>query len=510
MNVTSKKQGEHNTVELTIEVDAQTFDQAVNQVYLRKRGRINVPGFRRGKAPRKIVEAMYGAGIFYEDAVQEVYPAAYEEALAQEKLEPAAYPRIQVEKVDRDGLVFQATVALKPEVKLAQYKGLTAPKSAAAVTDADIDGELAPYIQRATRLVSVKRKAKKGDTAVIDFEGFDNGVPFQGGKGENYPLELGSGSFIPGFEDGVVGMKAGEEKDLDVTFPEEYTPELAGKSVVFKVKVREVKEPQKPELDDEFAKDVSEFDTLADLRRDLGEKLKDRRESQAKADFERAITDQLIDNMEADVSDMIIQQRADRMMEDYAAQVQSQGMAFDQYLAMMGLSTDLLRMQAVESAKKRVLNELALDAVAKAEELAVSEEEKTEEYERLAKEYDMEVDKVKAAVAGEDLERDLLRKKAAQFVFDNAKEGKAPAKKAPKAEAGEPAKKPAAKKPAAKKASAKKTAEDETTEKSPAQKAAEDETTEKSPAKKAAEDETTEKSPAQKAAAKKSGKKTEA
>ncbi len=458
MNVKSKTKGEHNTVELVIELDAQTFDQAVNKVFLKQRGRINIPGFRKGKAPRKIVEAMYGAGIFYEDAVQELYPTAYEEAIAQEKLEPAGYPQIEVESVGKEGFTFKATVPLKPEVKLGQYKGLTAPKSAAAVTDSDIDGELAPYIQRATRLVPVKRKAKKGDTAVINFEGFDNGVPFEGGKGENFPLELGSGSFIPGFEEGVVGLKPGDEKDLDITFPEEYTPELAGKAVVFKVKVIEVKEPQKPELDDEFAKDVSEFDTLADFRKDLGEKLKARRESQAQSDFERAITDQLIDNMEADVSDLIIRQRADRMVEDYAMQIQSQGMDFDQYLSMMGLSQDLLRMQAMEGARKRVLNELALEAVAKAESLEVSAEEKKAEYERLAKEYSMELDKVQAAVAEADLEHDLLLKKAAQFVFDNAKEGKAPAKKPASGKkagdkdeaAGE--KKPAAKKPAAKKA----------------------------------------------------------
>ena len=334
--------------------------------------------------------------------------------------------------------------------------------------------------------MAVKRKAKKGDTAVIDFEGFDNGVPFEGGKGDGYSLELGSGTFIPGFEEGVIGMKAGEEKDLDITFPEEYTPELAGKAVVFKVKVQEVKEPQKPELDDEFAKDVSEFDTLADFRKDLGEKLKARRESQAKTEFERAITDQLIDNMEADVADAIVEQQADRMMEDYAMRIQSQGIPFEQYLSMMGLSVDALRAEAMVGAKKRVLNELALEAVAKAEGLKVAAAEKKAEYERLAEEYKMDVDQVKAAVAEEDLTQDLLLKKAAQFVFDNAKEGKAPAKKtaAKKSDSAEkapaakkapakkpaakktegeakeaPAKKPAAKKPAAKKAAPKKTEE---------------------------------------------------
>ncbi len=468
MKVTSKTQGEHNTVELVIEVDAQTFDEAVNKVYLRRRKNISIPGFRKGKAPRKIVESMYGAGVFYEDAVQDLYPTAYEEAVKQEELQPAAYPKIEVTSVGKEGFTFKAVVALKPEVKLGAYKGLTAPKTAAEVTEADIDNELTPYIQRATRLVAVKRKAKRGDTAVIDFEGFDNGVPFEGGKGENFSLELGSGTFIPGFEDGVIGMKAGEEKDLDVTFPEDYTPELAGKPVVFKVKVQEVKEPQKPELDDEFAKDVSEFDTLADLRKDLGEKLKARRESQAKSDFERAITDQLIENTEADVADAIIEQEADRLMEDYARRVQSQGIPFEQYLSMMGLSVEALRAEAMVGAKRRVINELALEAVAKAEGLTVSDQEKAEEYERLAKEYEMDVEKVKLAVAEEDLERDLMLKKASQFVLDNAKDGKAPAKKseskkpaAKKVEGEKSAeKKPAAKKPAAKKAAPKKAEEE--------------------------------------------------
>lgn len=472
MKVKSKTKGEHNTVELVIEVDAQSFDEAVNKVYLRQRKNIGIPGFRKGKVPRKMIESMYGAGVFYEDAVKDLYPKAYEEAIEQEKIKPAAYPKIEVTEMGKDGFTFKAIVALKPTVKLGEYKGLTAPKTAAAVTDADIDAEMAPYIQRATRLVAVKRKAKKGDTAVIDFEGFDNGVPFEGGKGDGYSLELGSGTFIPGFEEGVVGMKAGEEKDLDITFPEEYTPELAGKAVVFKVKVQEVKEPQKPEMDDEFAKDVSEFDTLADFRKDLGDKLKARRESQAKTEFERAITDQLIDNMEADVADAIVEQQADRMMEDYAMRIQSQGIPFEQYLSMMGLSVDALRAEAMVGAKKRVLNELALEAVAKAEGLKVTAAEKKAEYERLAEEYKMDVEQVKAAVAEEDLTQDLLLKKAAQFVFDNAKEGKAPAKKASTKKSDSSEKAPAAKKAPAKKPAAKKTEDGEAPAKKPAAKKA--------------------------------------
>lgn len=451
MNVKSKKKGEHSTVELIIEVDAKTFDEAVNRVYLRQRKSINIPGFRKGKVPRQMLEAMYGANLFYEDAIKDVYPAAYEEAVAQEKLKPAAYPQIEIMEAGKDGFTFKAIVTLKPEVKLGEYKGLTAPKEKINVTDSDIDAEMAPYIQRATRLTAVKRKAKKGDTAVIDFEGFDNGVPFEGGKGEGYSLELGSGTFIPGFEDGVIGMKAGEEKELNITFPEDYTPDLAGKPVVFKVKVQEVKEPVKPELDDEFAKDVSEFETLADFRDDLKKKITERREKQVNTEYERAITDQLIDNVEVDLPQAIVDQQTDRMMDDYKMRVESQGIPFDQYMSMMGMTTDVLRKEAAVGARRRVLNELALEAVAKAEKLKISAAEKKAEYERLAKEYNMEVDQVKAAVNEEALAEDLMYQKAAKFVLDNAKVGKAPAKKAAKKDEGEvKEKKPAAKKTTAK------------------------------------------------------------
>lgn len=451
MNVKSKKKGEHSTVELIIEVDAKTFDEAVNRVYLRQRKSINIPGFRKGKVPRQMLEAMYGANLFYEDAIKDVYPAAYEEAVAQEKLKPAAYPQIEIMEAGKDGFTFKAIITLKPEVKLGEYKGLTAPKEKINVTDSDIDAEMAPYIQRATRLTAVKRKAKKGDTAVIDFEGFDNGVPFEGGKGEGYSLELGSGTFIPGFEDGVIGMKAGEEKELNITFPEDYTPDLAGKPVVFKVKVQEVKEPVKPELDDEFAKDVSEFETLADFRDDLKKKITERREKQVNTEYERAITDQLIDNVEVDLPQAIVDQQTDRMMDDYKMRVESQGIPFDQYMSMMGMTTDTLRKEAAVGARRRVLNELALEAVAKAEKLKISAAEKKAEYERLAKEYNMEVDQVKAAVNEEALAEDLMYQKAAKFVLDNAKVGKAPAKKAAKKDEGEvKEKKPAAKKTTAK------------------------------------------------------------
>ena len=241
MKVTSVEKKEKSTVELVIEVGAEEFEAAVQKAYLKNRASINVPGFRKGKAPRKIVESLYGTGVFYEDAINEVYPTAYAEAVAEQKLDEVGYPKMEIVSVGKEGLTFKALVSVRPEVKLGAYKGLTAPKEAVKVTEKDVEAELKPYIDRATSLSAVKRKAKKGDTAVIDFEGFMDGKPFEGGKGENYSLELGSGAFVPGFEEQIIGMKAGEEKDLDITFPENYHADLAGKAVVFKVKVNEVK-----------------------------------------------------------------------------------------------------------------------------------------------------------------------------------------------------------------------------------------------------------------------------
>ena len=293
MKVTNVEKLEKSMVALTIQADAQEFEAAIDKVYKKQRGRIQVPGFRKGHAPRKIIETMYGAQVFYEDAVNEIYPDLFAQAAEQENLDTVAYPDVELLDVNKDGFSFKATVAVRPEVKLGKYKGLTAPKDEVKITDKDIDGELKPYIQRATRMVDVDRKAKKGDTVNIDFEGFMDGKAFDGGKGEGHDLELGSGSFIPGFEDQLAGVKAGAEKDVVVTFPEDYNAkELAGKEATFKVKVHAVKEKVEPKLDDEFAKDVSEFETLAELRKDLGDKLSQRREKQARGALEEARVDQ--------------------------------------------------------------------------------------------------------------------------------------------------------------------------------------------------------------------------
>lgn len=429
MKVTNVEKKEKSTVELTIQVEAQEFEDAVQKAYLKNRAHISVPGFRKGKAPRKIIEGMYGSGVFYEDAINIVYPGAYEEAVKEQGLDDVGYPQTEVVEVGKEGFTFKALVSVRPEVKLGQYKGLTAPKAEPAVTDEDIENELKPYITRATRLVSVDREAQNGDTAVIDFEGFDNGVAFEGGKGENYSLELGSGSFVPGFEEQIVGLKAGDEKELNITFPEDYHAELAGKAVVFKVKVHEVKAKELPEVDDEFAKDVSEFDTLADFKKDLGEKLKERRETQNQRDFEAALMEQVMDNMEVEIPDAMVEYEADNLVNDMAQRIQAQGIPFDQYLAMTGMTMDIMREQAKAAALERVRRELALGAIVAAENITISDEELEEEYKRLAEQYHMDVDKVKAAVTADSIRKEQSYHKAEHVVYDSAKVGKAPAKK---------------------------------------------------------------------------------
>ncbi len=377
------------------------------------------------------MEKMYGAEIFFEDAISLAYPDAYEAALKEAGIDPVAYPQLEVQDVSADGFTFKATVTVKPDVSIKDYKGLPVAKPEVKVSAADIKTELKPYIDRASRLVSVERKAKKGDTAVIDFEGFKDGEPFQGGKGENYSLELGSGSFVPGFEEQVVGMKAGDEKDLDITFPENYAPELAGASVVFKVKVHEVKEKQEPDVDDEFAKDVSEFDTLDEFKKDLGEKLKARRQEQADRDFEAAVIDALMEKLECDVPQAMIDYRSEKMLEDYANRIQSQGIKFEDYLGMMGMSMEDMQAQSRTAADRAVRSDLALEAVAAAEGIEISDAEVDEEIGKLAEQYSMEVDKVRAVIKAEDIRHDLAVRKALDLVKGAVKK---PAKKTEKAE----------------------------------------------------------------------------
>ena len=432
MNIKSNEKKENSAIELVIEVSAAEFDAAINKVYNKQKKNIMVPGFRKGKVPRKMVEKMYGEQVFFEDAVEEAYPAAYDAALKEAGIVPVAYPKLEIVEVSKDGFTFKALVTVQPEASVKEYKGLVVAKPEVKVTAADVKAEMKPYIDRASRLVSVDRKAKKGDVAVIDFEGFKDGVAFEGGKGENYSLELGSGTFVPGFEEQVIGMKAGEEKDLDITFPENYTADLAGAAVVFKVKVNEVKERQEPALDDEFAKDVSEFDTLDEFKKDLKEKLKARRQQQADRDYEAAVIDALLENLVCDVPEAMVDYRADKMVEEQAMRMQQNGLNFQDYLKYMGLSMDDVRAQAKTAADRAVRTALALDAVAKAEGIEVTQEELDAEVKRLAEQFNVTEEQVREVTNESDMKQDLGSKKALELVKSSAKK---PAKKKEEAQA---------------------------------------------------------------------------
>jgi len=470
MTVKSMEKLENSKVTLEIEVDAAAFDAAINKVYHKQKGRISVPGFRIGKAPRKIIENRYGTGVFYEDAVEELYPEALDAAAKEKELDVVAYPEVEILSMGKEGVTFKATLTVRPEATLGEYKGLAVEKAEVTVSDADIEMELAPMVRQATRIVEVEREAINGDTAVIDFEGFLDGVAFDGGKGEGHNLELGSGSFVPGFEEQIVGLKAGDEKDIDITFPENYAPELAGKAVVFKVKVQAVKEHQKPEMDDEFAQDVSEFDTLAELKKDLSDKLTARREAEGEKAFEEAVMEQVTSNMTVEIPDEMVAYEADKLVSNFAQQIQQQGMRLEDYLGMMGMDVNFFREDAKRTALKRIQNDLALSAIIKAEGFEITEAEVDEELGKLAEQYKMELEAIKAAVPVDELKRDLCYRKALVLVKDSAVAGKpkkAAAKKTTKkaeTEAEEP------KKPAAKKATKKAESEGEEVKKPAAKK----------------------------------------
>ena len=451
MTVKSCEKLEKSRVALTIETSAEEFEAAVNKAYLKMRGKINVPGFRVGKAPRKIIEKMYGAEVFYEEAVNIILPDAYEAAVKEQELEVVGYPQVELESCTKDGVVFKCTVAVYPEVKLGQYKGLEAPKAEVKVVAADVNARLKEIADRNSRLVSVERAVKKGDTADIDFEGFDNGVAFDGGKGENFDLEIGSGSFVPGFEDQLIGMKAGEEKDIDITFPENYTPELAGKPVVFHVKVNEVKEKQVPAIDDEFAKDVSEFDTLKDLKADIKKKLTAERTESAQRAFEDVLMAKVAEGIEADIPEEMVELQAERMMEQFKQQLASQGIPFDQYLKMTNTAEADFRKQAQGPAADQVKMDLAVEAIIKAEGLEASDEDVESEMKSVAEKYGMDLDTVKKYLRPEDVKEQVIREKVVKLVADSAV-AVAPAEEKAELEAeGEVVEKKAAKKAPAKK-----------------------------------------------------------
>lgn len=424
MALKSSNKIDTNTYEVEVTVDADVFTEACKSAYLKQRKSIQIPGFRKGKATQGMIEKVYGEGAFYEEALEIVYPNAVQEAFDAAGLKVVDQPYdLEVPVMNKsEGVEMKMKVTTYPEVKLGEYKGLEAKMLDTEASDEDVENELKNMQDRNSRLVSVDdRAAEMGDTAEIDFEGFVDGVAFDGGKGENYPLELGSNSFIPGFEDQVAGHKVDEEFDVNVTFPEEYEASLAGKDAVFKCKIHEIKVKELPELDDEFAKDVSEFDTLDELKADLKKQISERKEKDAKVDFENQVLEQVVENMEVEVPECMNEQKCDEMIQDYSYRLQMQGIDLATYLQYLGQTMEQFKAQFAEGAKKQVLVSLALDAIVEAESIEATEEEIDAEIAKLAEQYNMDADQIKAAVPAEQLSKDIVTRKAVDFVVDNAK-----------------------------------------------------------------------------------------
>lgn len=423
MALKSSNKIDTNVYELEITVDAQTFTDACKQAYLKQRKSIQIPGFRKGKATQGMVEKVYGEGVFFEDALEIVYPKAVGDAFDEAGLNVVDQPS----DVDfpvmskQEGVVITMKVTTYPEVTLGEYKGVKGKMLDTVATDEDVEAELKNMQDRNSRLVTIEdRKSQMGDTCDINFEGFVDGVAFEGGKGENYPLELGSNSFIPGFEEQVADRETGEEFDVNVTFPEEYEPSLAGKDAVFKCKINEIKAKEMPELDDEFAKDVSEFDTLDELKEDLKKQISERKEANAKTDFENQIIDQIVEDMQAEIPECMFTQKCDDMVQDYAYRLQMQGLDLNTYLGYLGQTMEQFKEQFMEGAKHQVKVKLALDAIVKAENIEATEEEIEQEVAKLAEQYSMDAEQIKKAVPAEQLSADILTRKAVDFVVENA------------------------------------------------------------------------------------------
>lgn len=479
MTVKNVEKLEKSRVAVTVEVGAEEFEAAVAKAYAKARGKLSIPGFRPGKAPRKMIEKLYGAGVFYSDAVDIALPEAYTQAVGSSGLDVIGYPEIEIvdDKIDESGFTFKATVAVYPEVKLGKYKGLSAEKEDVKVSADDIKERLNEMAESNSRLVTVARKAKKGDIADIDFEGFDNGTAFEGGKGQNYDLELGSGSFVPGFEEQIVGMKAGEEKDIDITFPEDYHKDLAGKKVVFHVKVNEVKNKELPKLDDDFAKDVSEYDTLKELKDSIKREITGQREQAAKYAFENALLEKVAEGIECDVPDALIDEQCARFLDEFKQRLQSQGIPYDQYCKMTNMDEKKFMEEGKEPALRQVRLDLAVNAIIREEKLEVTDEEVEKQYADLAEKYSMDIDELKKYLDAMSVRTQLLRDKVVELVVSSAKPAKKSAKAGTAAEGEEKAektekteKKPAAKK-TAKAADGEKSAEKKPAAKKPAKKA---------------------------------------
>lgn len=424
MALKSSNKVDTNTYEIEVTVDAQTFADACKSAYMKQRKSIQIPGFRKGKATQGMVEKVYGEGAFYEEALEILYPNAVQSAIDEAELKVVGQPfDLDVPVMSKaEGVEMKMKVTTYPEVKLGEYKGLEAKMLDTEATDDDVAEELKNMQDRNSRLVTVEdRAAEMGDTAEIDFEGFVDGVAFEGGKGENYPLELGSGSFIPGFEEQVVGHKSEEEFDVNVTFPEEYAEELAGKDAVFKCKIHEIKSKELPELDDDFAKDVSEFDTLDELKADLKKQIGERKTASANTDFENQLLEQVCDNMGVEIPECMFDQKCDEMIQDYAYRLQMQGIDLNTYLGYLGQTQEQFKAQFMDGAKQQVKTQIALDAIVEAEKLEATEDEINAEIDKLAAQYDMEADKIKAAVPQDQIAKDVTTKKAVDLIVNSAK-----------------------------------------------------------------------------------------
>ena len=421
MKLTNVEKKEKNQVVLSITVEADVFEAACEKSYRKNAHSINIQGFRKGKAPRKIIEKLYGPEIFYDDAMNACIPDAYEAAVEEAGLKVVSQPSITDVDVKDGEFVFTAVVYVKPEVSVKDYKGIEAEKDEAVVTAEEVEAELTRMQDRNARQVSVEREAKKGDIVNLDFEGFVDGVAFEGGKGEKFDLELGSGMFIPGFEEQLEGKKAGDECDVDVVFPETYQEKtLAGKPAVFKCRINEVKENQKPALDDEFAKDVSEFDTLADLKADIEKKQQESKTASADNAFQERVMDKVIENLEADIPEAMVETQLDRVAEDFSYRLAMQGMEFESYLKMTGMTKEQFRQVFKPQALRQVKIRLALEKIAELEGLEVTDEDLNAEFAKLAENNKMDVEKVKELLSAEDLRGDMLCQKANDFVIANA------------------------------------------------------------------------------------------
>ena len=420
MNVKSiERKGNETTV--VVEIDKELMESGVQKAYMKARKNIMLPGFRKGKAPRKMIEAMYGAHVFYEDGLEEIFPEVYKAAVVDQDVKAVGCPNLTDMDINDDGVVtITLTTEVYPEVTLGDYKGLEVEKEEAVVSDEQVEAELDRMAQNVASTETVERAAEMGDTANIDFEGFDNGVPFDGGKGDNFDLKLGSGSFVPGFEEQVVGMSAGEEKDIDITFPEDYHKDLAGKAVVFHVKVNKVSVTNVPAKDDEFAKDVSEFDTLEELKNDIRAKAQEDLEKKINNAFEQACVEKAAENTTVDMPKALVEAELDNQMERFGYQLQMSGYSMDAYAKMMGGDVNTMRNAFRPAAEKQAKINVTLSKIAEVEAIEVTEEDINAELEAMAKQYNLEIEKIKEMVPVEEVKASLETRKAVKVIVDAA------------------------------------------------------------------------------------------